>query len=263
MHNRHLYNSDGDFLILPQQGTLEITTELGKLQVAPGEFCVIPRGIIFQVHLWNHRDNDEPARGYILEIYKGHFSLPELGPIGSNGLANARDFQYPVAWYEPPAPQQQEIMAQPPTSSTLLNKFGSQLWSKPIATSPYNVVAWHGNYLPFKYNLANFCAVNSVTYDHLDPSIYTVLTVTGDEPGTALVDFVIFPDPCTTPTKLEGGLAFMFETSCMLKLSNFALHNPCLEDTYGECWKDLPNEFVKNMESSVLSSTLTEEPEER
>jgi homogentisate 1,2-dioxygenase len=329
MHNRHLYNSDGDFLILPQQGTLEITTELGKLQVAPGEFCVIPRGIIFQVHLWNHRDNDEPARGYILEIYKGHFSLPELGPIGSNGLANARDFQYPVAWYEPPAPQQQEIMAQPPTSSTLLNKFGSQLWSKPIATSPYNVVAWHGNYLPFKYNLANFCAVNSVTYDHLDPSIYTVLTVTGDEPGTALVDFVIFParwmstdantfrppwfhrntmtefmgllygsydakttafapggaslhscmtphgpdstsyrknvaDPCTTPTKLDGGLAFMFETSCMLKLSNFALHNPCLEDTYGECWKDLPNEFVKNMESSVLSSTtLTEKPEEK
>jgi homogentisate 1,2-dioxygenase len=334
MHNRHLYNSDGDFLILPQQGTLDITTELGKLQVTPGEFCVIPRGIVFQVHLNpsngnGGNDNAGPpglARGYVLEIYKGHFSLPELGPIGSNGLANARDFQYPVAWYEPaPAPQQETST---PTVSTLFNKFGSQLWSKPIATSPYNVVAWHGNYLPFKYHLANFCAVNSVTFDHLDPSIYTVLTVTGDEPGTALVDFVIFPPrwmstdantfrppwfhrntmtefmgllygnydakttafapggaslhscmtphgpdsssylknvaaPCDKPTKLEGGLAFMFETSCLLKLSNFALHNPGLEDTYGECWKDLPNEFVKNMAAaSVVSSSSLTSPEQ-
>ena len=318
MHNRHLSNSDGDFLILPQQGTLEITTELGKLQVAPGEFCVIPRGIIFQVHVDLSDSSDSKssfhaARGYVLEIYKGHFSLPELGPIGSNGLANARDFQYPVAWYEP-----QETST---SSSTLFNKFGSQLWSKPIATSPYNVVAWHGTYLPFKYNLANFCAVNSVTFDHLDPSIYTVLTVAGDDPGTALVDFVIFPPrwmstdantfrppwfhrntmtefmgllsgsydaktsafspggaslhscmtphgpdsasyhknvvaPCDTPTKLDGGLAFMFETSCMLKLSNFALRNPGLEDAYGECWKDLPNEFVNKM---ALPSTPAEE----
>jgi homogentisate 1,2-dioxygenase len=326
MHNRHLVNADGDFLILPQQGTLDITTELGRLQVAPGEFCVIPRGMIFQVRLLGSdlredstadEDSFHAARGYVLEIYKGHFALPELGPIGSNGLANARDFQYPVAWYEPQTPSSS-------STSTLLNKFGSQLWSKPLTTSPYNVVAWHGNYLPFKYNLANFCAVNSVTYDHLDPSIYTVLTVKGDEPGTALVDFVIFPprwistdantfrppwfhrntmtefmgllrgsydaktsafapggaslhscmtphgpdatsyqkavaDPCATPTRLDGGLAFMFETSCLLKLSNFALSHPGLEDTYGECWKDLPNDFVKNMASLLSSSTLEQE----
>lgn len=329
MHHRHLCNSDGDFLILPQQGTLDITTELGKLQVAPGELCVIPRGIVFQVHL-NCGDHHEsgsatgpaPARGYVLEIFKGHFSLPELGPIGSNGLANARDFQYPVAWYEQETAPTTTSTTTTQTTSTLLNKFGSQLWSKPIVTSPYNVVAWHGNYLPFKYDLAKFCAVNSVTYDHLDPSIYTVLTVAGDEVGTALVDFVIFPprwmstdantfrppwfhrnymtefmgllngtydaktafqaggaslhscmtphgpdsesyakniaDSCETPTKFDGGLAFMFETPYILKLSKFALHNPCLEDKYGECWEDLPNEFVKNM-ASVSTSTSEQE----
>jgi len=174
-----MHNSDGDFCVVPQQGELEVHTELGRLKVGPGEIAVIPRGIVFAVHV----EEGSMHRGYVLEIYKGHFSLPELGPIGSNGLANARDVLYPVAWTATPLKSQ----------ATLCNKFGSRLWTKSIQTTPFNVVAWHGNYLPFKYDLSKFCAVNSVTYDHLDPSIYTVLTCAGDEPGTALCDVVIFP----------------------------------------------------------------------
>ena len=177
MHDSYLYNADGDFLIVPQEGTLEVRTELGRLSVKPQDIAVVPRGVVFSVY--------GSGRGYMLEIYKGHFVLPELGPIGSNGLANARDFQYPVAWTEAPLTQGK--------TATLYNKFGSRLWNKAITTTPFNVVAWHGNYLPFKYDLSKFCAANSVTYDHLDPSIYTVLTCAGDEPGTALCDFVIFP----------------------------------------------------------------------
>jgi len=180
----YMYNSDGDFLIVPQEGTLFVRTELGRLCVQPTEICVIPRGVTFSVHV-AEPERDLRKRGYVLEICKGHFQLPELGPIGSNGLANARDFQYPVAWYE--------NSEQFSTSSNLYNKFGSKLWVKPLSSSPLNVVAWHGNYLPFKYDLSKFCAVNSVTYDHLDPSICTVLTCVGDETGTALCDFVIFP----------------------------------------------------------------------
>jgi len=183
MRNVHMYNSDGDFMIVPQQGSLLIHTELGKMVVSPNEICVIPRGIVFAVNKLN--SNDPPTRGYVLEIFKGHFELPELGPIGSNGLANTRDFLHPSAWCVPKQDYQ--------TNCTILNKFGGELFARQSPHSPYNVVAWHGNYVPFTYDLTNFCAVNSVTYDHLDPSIYTVLTVAGSEPGTALADFVIFP----------------------------------------------------------------------
>lgn len=182
----YFYNSDGDFLIVPQEGTLQIRTEMGRLCVLPTEVCVIPRGITFTVHVADG-ELDIRKRGYVLEIFKGHFELPELGPIGSNGLANARDFQYPVAWYE--ALEQFSAQSNP----CLYNKFGSKLWTKPLSSTPMNVVAWHGNYLPFKYALTKFCAINSVSYDHLDPSIYTVLTCVGDESGTSLCDFVIFP----------------------------------------------------------------------
>ena len=192
----HVYNSDGDFLIVPQQRTLCIQTEMGKMEVAPGEICVVPRGIVFAVNISRdddnpgggiHQEDDSFARGYVLEIFRGHFQLPELGPIGSNGLANARDFLHPVAHYE-----SDEVVAAKPCH--IVNKFGQSLFIRTSAHSPYNVVAWHGNYLPFKYDLRLFCAVNSVTYDHPDPSIYTVLTAKGgDEDGTALADFVIFP----------------------------------------------------------------------
>jgi homogentisate 1,2-dioxygenase len=183
MRDVHIYNSDGDFMIVPQEGSLRIDTELGRMVVSPNEICVLPRGLIFSVHKLNA--TDPPTRGYVLEVYKGHFDLPELGPIGSNGLANARDFLHPTAW----CVSQQENKA----PCTIHNKFGGQLFTRQSPHSPYNVVAWHGNYVPFIYDLTLFCAVNSVTYDHLDPSIYTVLTVAGSEPGTALADFVIFP----------------------------------------------------------------------
>jgi len=184
----HMYNSDGDFLIVPQQMNLFIQTEMGRVTVMPGEICVIPRGIVFTVNLMDNDKKEEKfARGYILEIFRGHFQLPELGPIGSNGLANARDFLHPSAWYE----SDKSIANK---TCTIVNKFGQQLFARRSPHSPYNVVAWHGNYLPFKYDLRKFCAINSVTYDHPDPSIYTVLTAKGgDEDGTALADFVIFP----------------------------------------------------------------------
>jgi homogentisate 1,2-dioxygenase len=191
----YLYNSDGDFLIVPQEGGLRIKTEMGILHVRPKEICVIPRGIIFSINkLDDNADRTETFRGYILEVYKGHFTLPELGPIGSNGLASPRDFLYPTAWCEDVINKDDgEEDGNNKRQPLLYNKFGSKLWSKPIQSSPFNVVAWHGNFLPFKYDLSLFCAVNSVTYDHMDPSIYTVLTCVGDETGTALCDFVIFP----------------------------------------------------------------------
>ncbi len=193
----HMYNSDGDFLIVPQQRTLWIQTELGRMTVMPGEFCIIPRGVVFTVNIMKHSKADEEqvggsdvsslfARGYILEIFRGHFQLPELGPIGSNGLANARDFLHPKAYYE-----SNKSVAN--RACTIVNKFGQHLFARLNPHSPYNVVAWHGNYLPCKYDLRRFCAINSVTYDHLDPSINTVLTAKGgDEDGTALADFVVF-----------------------------------------------------------------------
>lgn len=171
-----MYNSDGDFLVVPQQGTLHIQTEMGYLHVAPKEIVVIPRGVRFRVAV------DGESRGYVLEIFSGHFQLPDLGPIGANGLANARDFLYPTAAYE-----------DRDTDFVCVNKFGGQLFSTVMHHSPFNVVAWHGNYAPFKYNLEHFNTMNSVSFDHPDPSIYTVLTCPTDSPGTALADFVIFP----------------------------------------------------------------------
>jgi homogentisate 1,2-dioxygenase len=171
-----LFNSDGDFLIVPQEGTLHIQTEMGFLDVEPKEIVVIQRGIRFRVGV------DGPSRGYVLEIFGGHFQLPDLGPIGSNGLANARDFLYPVASYE-----DRDV------DYVILNKYGGHLWSSISHHSPFDVVAWHGNYAPYKYDLSKFNTMNSVSYDHPDPSIYTVLTAPTDTPGVALCDFVIFP----------------------------------------------------------------------
>jgi homogentisate 1,2-dioxygenase len=193
-NNTHLMNSDGDFLIVPQQGVLEIVTEMGRMIVAPTEIAVVPRGIVFQVNLWadpGDADTDAtttlPARGYMLEVYNASgFQLPERGLIGSNGLANDRDFLYPTA----ACIVDQESYRQ---SSTIWTKCGSKLFEKSTDHSPFNVVAWHGNYLPYKYNLKRFCAVGSVSFDHLDPSIYTVLTCPTDHTGTAMCDFVIFP----------------------------------------------------------------------
>lgn len=293
MNSRCFYNSDGDFLIVPQEGGLAIQTECGHLKVAPGEICVIPRGMRYRVSLLGKR-----ARGYVCEIFNGHFTLPELGPIGANGLANARDFLYPIAAYEDLE-----------TPYTMVTKFSGELFEAPLCFSPFDVVAFHGNYLPFKYNLSNFCTINSVSFDHPDPSIFTVLTCPSLEPGVALVDFVIFPPrwscsehtfrppyfhrncmsefmglirgayeaktkgflpggaslhQCMTPHGPEGAavdlwsyadlsplfiqkdtLAFMFETSMILKLSDWAMQKEHLDLEYKKCWEGIKSRFPK------------------
>jgi homogentisate 1,2-dioxygenase len=177
MQARYFYNADGELLLVPQQGRAHLATELGALEVAPGEICVIPRGIKFRVSL-----PDGPSRGYICESYGAPFRLPDLGPLGANGLANARDFLAPVAAFE-----------DRDADCHIVAKFLGKLWIAEIDHSPLDVVAWHGNYAPYKYDLARFNCLNTVTFDHPDPSIYTVLTSPSAIPGTANVDFAIFP----------------------------------------------------------------------
>lgn len=281
-------NSDGDFLIVPQEGALKIRTEFGCMLVQPHEIAVVQRGMRFSV------DVDGPARGYILEVAGRHFQLPDLGPIGANGLANPRDFETPVSAYE-----------DDDSEHKIYNKYANELWACNLDHSPFDVVAWHGNYVPYKYNLDKFCCMNSVTFDHPDPSIYTVLTCQSESPGTAIADFVIFPPrwmvmdhsfrppyyhrnimteymgmvygkydakvgfvpggsslhSATTPHgpdaptfhaasneklkphKFDAGLAFMFETSLMCKVSPWALDAPHREKAYAECWAKLPKLF--------------------
>ncbi len=177
MRDRFFYNADGELLIAPERGRLMIRTELGVLEVAPGEICVLPRGLKFRVDL-----PDGAGRGYVCENYGAHFKLPDLGLIGANGLANPRDFLTPVAAYEDRE-----------GDFSIIAKFQGNLWEAAIDHSPLDVVAWHGNYAPYKYDLANFNTINTVSFDHPDPSIFTVLTSPSDTPGTANVDFVIFP----------------------------------------------------------------------
>ncbi|MGZ5090245.1 MAG: homogentisate 1,2-dioxygenase [Burkholderiales bacterium] len=177
MHDRYLYDADGELLIVPQMGALRLATELGILEIGTGEIAVLPRGVRFRVELL-----DPEARGYICENYGALFSLPELGPLGSNGLANGRDFLFPVAAFE-----------ENPGACELVAKFQGRFWSTELDRSPLDVVAWRGNYAPYKYDLARFNTMGSVSYDHPDPSINTVLTSASDTPGIANVDFVIFP----------------------------------------------------------------------
>ena len=162
---------------MPQIGRLLLRTEMGVLEARPGEIAVIQRGIRFRVELL-----DKEARGYICENYGALLRLPDLGPIGANGLANPRDFQAPVAAFE-----------DRDGDFRMVAKFQGSLWAAAIDHSPLNVVAWHGNYAPYKYDLANFNCINTVSFDHPDPSIYTVLTSPSEIPGTANLDFVIFP----------------------------------------------------------------------
>ncbi len=177
MKDRVFYDADGELLIVPQEGALELFTELGRLAVAPGEIALVPRGIRFRVEL-----PQGPAQGYVCENYGAMLRLPELGPLGSNGLAAARDFLAPVAAYED-VERRHEIVA----------KFGGGLWSAGVDHSPLDVVAWHGSLAPYKYDLARFMVIGTVSFDHPDPSIYTVLTSPSDTAGWANVDFVIFP----------------------------------------------------------------------
>ncbi|HUH83298.1 MAG TPA: homogentisate 1,2-dioxygenase [Stellaceae bacterium] len=177
MTARYFANADGEMLVVPQEGRLALHTELGLLELAPGEIALLPRGVKFRVGL-----PDGSARGYVCENYGALFRLPELGPLGANGLANARDFLAPTAAFE-----------EHDDKVEVVTKFEGNLWASEFSHSPLDVVAWHGNYAPCKYDLARFNAMGTVTFDHPDPSIYTVLTSPSDTAGTANVDFVIFP----------------------------------------------------------------------
>jgi homogentisate 1,2-dioxygenase len=177
MTARVFVNADAEMVIIPEEGAITLETELGRLQVAPGEIGVVPRGMKFRVVM-----RGAGSRGYAVENYGLPFRLPDLGPIGSNGLANPRDFETPVAWYE----DEDE-----PTE--VIQKYLGHLWTTTLDHSPLDVVAWHGNYAPYRYDLSRFNVIGTVSFDHPDPSIFTVLTSPSNVPGRANADFVIFP----------------------------------------------------------------------
>ncbi len=282
MQDEYFYNADGEMLFVPQQGELRLWTEFGIIDIEPGEAAVIPRGVKIRVEI-----KDGPARGYICENYGGAFALPERGPIGANCMANPRDFLTPVAAYED--------REQP---GQMFVKWGGSLWVADIARSPLDVVAWHGNYAPYKYDLRRYSPVGPILYDHADPSIFTVMTSPSETPGTANIDFVIFSDRWLVaentfrppwyhmnvmsefmglvygiydaktgggfvpggislhntmlphgpdvnafetasnaelkPHKLEGALAFMFETRFPQRVTKFAAETALLQQSYGD-----------------------------
>jgi homogentisate 1,2-dioxygenase len=284
MVDRAFFSADGEFLIVPQEGALRIVTEMGVLAVAPLEIAVIPRGLRFRVELLG-----AIARGYVCENYGAAFRLPDLGPIGSNGLANPRDFESPVAAFED---------AERPTE--VVQKFMGHLWSTTLGHSPFDVVAWHGNLAPVRYDLRRFNTINTVSFDHPDPSIFTVLTSPSDTPGTANMDFVIFPPrwmvaedtfrppwfhrnvmsefmgliegeydakaggfapggaslhncmsahgpdreshagavaATLVPQRIEGTMAFMFESRHVFRPTRWAMETPLLQGDYDTCWQ--------------------------
>ena len=291
MVDDYFFNADGEMLIVPQIGRLEIFTEMGIIELEPSEIAVLPRGIMFKVST-----PDESARGYICENYGAKLTLPDRGPIGANCLANPRDFKTPVAAYED----------KDGTQCRLTVKWCGTFHETLIEHSPLDVVAWHGNYAPYKYDLRTFSPVGAILFDHPDPSIFTVLTAPTDEAGTANVDFVIFPprwlvaehtfrppwyhrnimsefmgliygqydakekgfvpggmslhnmmlphgpdafgyDKATKadlkPVKLDGTMAFMFETRYPQQVTEFAAQNGKLQDDYIECWNGLERRF--------------------
>jgi homogentisate 1,2-dioxygenase len=177
MEGRVFVDADGELLIVPQQGAIELRTELGRLEIGPGDVALVPRGMKFRVHLI-----EGEATGYVAENYGHPFRLPELGPIGANGLANPRDFEVPVAAYED---------SDEPTE--VVQKYLGKLWTTTLDHSPLDVVAWHGNCAPCRYDLERFNVMGTVSFDHPDPSIFTVLTSPSNAPGRANADFVIFP----------------------------------------------------------------------
>ena len=292
MGERYFYNADGEMLFVPEKGRIGFFTELGYLQAGAGEIVCIPRGLKFKIE--PHPD-DKELRGYICENYGQQFRLPELGPIGANGLANARDFKYPVASFE-------DVEG----DFELVAKFGGNLWACRIDHSPCDVLAWHGNYAPYVYDLKKFNTIGSISFDHPDPSIFTVLTSPSGEAGVANCDFVIFPDRwlvaentfrppwyhrnvmseymgliygaydakeegfvpgggslhnCMSahgpdqdafdkasnadlkPQKLEGTLAFMFESRYIIRPTKFAMDCAELQHEYSDVWQGLRRNF--------------------
>lgn len=290
MTDRFFYNADGEMLVVAEKHRIRFLTELGVIEIGPGEVCCLPRGTRFRVEL-----PEKYARGYICENYGAQFRLPDLGPIGANGLANARDFETPVAWYEDREGSFEQVA-----------KFGGNLWSCEIDHSPLDVVAWHGNYAPYKYDLRRFNTIGSISFDHPDPSIFTVLTSPSGDAGVANCDFVIFPDRWLVgedtfrppwyhrntmseymgliygaydakeegfvpgggslhnqmsahgpdqdafdkasnaelkPQKLEGTMAFMFESRYIIRPTKFAMECAQLQDHYTDVWQGLRKNF--------------------
>ncbi|MEE9454513.1 MAG: homogentisate 1,2-dioxygenase [Paracoccaceae bacterium] len=178
MVDEYFYSADSELLVVPQDGVLVIATELGIMRVEPLEIAIIPRGMVFKVTL-----EDGPARGFVCENYGAKFVLPGRGPIGANCLANPRDFKTPIAAFE-----DKEV----PSKVTM--KWCGQFHETEIGHSPLDVIAWHGNYVPCKYDLRTFSPVGAILFDHPDPSIFTVLTAPSGVVGTANIDFVIFPE---------------------------------------------------------------------
>ncbi|CAI8011379.1 Homogentisate 1,2-dioxygenase [Geodia barretti] len=322
MKNKCFYNADGDFLIVPQTGDLHILTEFGQLHVQPREILVVQvhmsvplagNGMLvtFQQGMRFSVQVSAPSRGYILEVFNTHFQLPDLGPIGANGLANPRDFLSPVAWFE-------DVDS---VDYLVVSKFQGSLFSSRQDHSPFDVVAWHGNYYPYKYDLAKFMVVNAVSFDHADPSIFTVLTCPSNTPGVAVADFVIFPPQWSVqehtfrppwyhrncmsefmgllygryqakeegfapggaslhsmmtphgpdqeafekascvelrPTKLEGTMAFMFESSFSMAVTQWG-QNGCskLDGSYYRCWQGLRKNFDPNWKPQQTEEPLT------
>ncbi|HQZ97246.1 MAG TPA: homogentisate 1,2-dioxygenase [Pyrinomonadaceae bacterium] len=292
MGDRYFYNADAEMLIVPEMGRLGFLTELGPIQAGPGSIVCIPRGVRFRVE--PHPD-DKKCRGYICENYGSQFRLPDLGPIGANGLANPRDFETPVAWFEDREGEFEQVA-----------KFAGNLWSCEIDHSPLDVVAWHGNYAPYRYDLRRFNTIGSISYDHPDPSIFTVLTSPSGEAGVANCDFAIFPERWLVaentfrppwyhrnymseymgliygaydaketgfvpgggslhnqmsahgpdldafekasnadlkPQKLEGTMAFMFESRYIIRPTKFAMETSQLQSEYFEVWQRLKKNF--------------------
>ena len=284
MERRAFQNADGEMLIVPQQGALTIVSELGRFEVAPLHIALIPRGVRFRVEL------SGPSRGYVAENYGQPFRLPDLGPIGSNGLANPRDFETPAAWYE-----------DKDEAHEIVQKFQGRLWTTTLDHSPFDVVAWHGNLAPCRYDLGRFDTINTVSFDHPDPSIFTVLTSPSEHHGTANCDFVIFPPRWMVaertfrppwfhrnvmsefmgliegaydakeggfapggaslhnqmaghgpdrasyekaiaadlqPHKIEGTMAFMFESRWVIRPTRWAAESPLCQLDYDDCWAD-------------------------
>ncbi|RWI08837.1 MAG: homogentisate 1,2-dioxygenase [Mesorhizobium sp.] len=177
MIDDHFFNADGELLVVPQEGGVRFVTEMGVIEVMPGDICVLPRGLVFKVELI-----EGPVRGYICENYGAKFTMPDRGPIGANCLANPRDFRTPVAWFE-----------EKDSPCRMIVKWCGAFHVTEIDHSPLDVVAWHGNYAPYKYDLSTYSPVGAIAFDHPDPSIFTVLTAPSGEEGTANIDFVIFP----------------------------------------------------------------------
>ena len=293
MPDEVFYNADGEMLFVPQHGGVRFRTEFGVIEAGPGEIVVIPRGIKFAADL-----PGPTARGYVCENYGAAFTLPDRGPIGANCLANPRDFKTPVAAYEDRE-----------TPHRLTVKWGGVLWTTTLDHSPLDVVAWHGNYAPYKYDLRNFSPVGPLLFDHADPSIFTTLTAPTGTPGSANVDFVIFPDRWMVaentfrppwyhmnlmsefmgliygaydakpqgflpggfslhncmlphgpdaeafeaastaqlaPRKLEGTMAFMFETFLPQRVTSWAAGLAELQADYVDCWRGLERRFNPN-----------------